>query len=606
MKEITTELIIVDTGSTDRTIEIAKKYTEKIYTHKWNNNFSDMRNLTISYAKGEWILIIDADEELIESENIVMFLENEEVNKKYNTACIAVRNFIDSDKKIYGDINSYRIFKNDGSFHYEGSVHNIPVFKEPVKTVDSIILHYGYISDDSKLMEKKFERTSRLLKKELETNPDNIYYRYQLSVSYGMYKKWEKAEKEALKAYALIKNKGEKDKREYFYLYSHLMIIYKYLDKYDEIIYLSKEALELQYDDIDSNFFMADALIQKGMYKEALSHYLIYLDMVKKYESGNYLLPQNMKLETIAFKGKVIYNIFSILYKNEEYKEILGIFKKYRQDIVMTSYFEDILKFVILSLIFEEKLKELSSIYKESHKKLKDTIEEQIESNINLLTKESRQSLYKLLSDENSLYGKFNMVRVGNIKNDEKKYIFRELKNNFRLHYVDVLIMEGYEEDDFNQFLNIFFIDDISKVEDIISRIDIVEIEEINTWIRKKTYEISSENLEILYIKMKIQNYYLLYGSDIDEKEKLVLFKSYIDNGYLYVKKCYREYIIEDSSYYNEMISREHRFIINMKNIFNKEDLETINLLKESLDIYPEMSKYIKMIVEEMQKKVML
>ena len=63
-KDIDSELIILDTGSTDNTVEIAKKYTEKVYFAKWNNNFADMRNISISYASGDWILILDADEKL--------------------------------------------------------------------------------------------------------------------------------------------------------------------------------------------------------------------------------------------------------------------------------------------------------------------------------------------------------------------------------------------------------------------------------------------------------------------------------------------------------------------------------------------------------------
>lgn len=73
---IESELIIVDTGSTDDTIKISKKYTEKVYFHNWNNDFSSMRNISISYAKGEWLLILDADEILIDSSTIVKFFKD--------------------------------------------------------------------------------------------------------------------------------------------------------------------------------------------------------------------------------------------------------------------------------------------------------------------------------------------------------------------------------------------------------------------------------------------------------------------------------------------------------------------------------------------------
>ena len=53
---VDSELIIVDTGSEDRTVEIARQFTDKVYFHRWNNDFAAMRNKTIEYAT-EWLLI---------------------------------------------------------------------------------------------------------------------------------------------------------------------------------------------------------------------------------------------------------------------------------------------------------------------------------------------------------------------------------------------------------------------------------------------------------------------------------------------------------------------------------------------------------------------
>ncbi|MBI2611395.1 glycosyltransferase family 2 protein [Candidatus Gottesmanbacteria bacterium] len=58
------EIVVVDSGSTDKTIEIAKEYTDKIYYHKFESDFSKQRNFAITKAKGEWILFLDADETL--------------------------------------------------------------------------------------------------------------------------------------------------------------------------------------------------------------------------------------------------------------------------------------------------------------------------------------------------------------------------------------------------------------------------------------------------------------------------------------------------------------------------------------------------------------
>ena len=102
--EIDSELIVLDTGSTDNTVEIAKKYTDKIYFTKWNNNFADMRNISISYASGEWILILDADEKLTNYDKLKKFFNSKNCNK-YNSATIEIKSFFDEDEKRYNEQN---------------------------------------------------------------------------------------------------------------------------------------------------------------------------------------------------------------------------------------------------------------------------------------------------------------------------------------------------------------------------------------------------------------------------------------------------------------------------------------------------------------------
>src|SRR5471030_2615411 len=64
INDIVDEIIIVDTGSSDKTVEIAKSYGAKVYYFKWNSNFSEARNESLKYATKDWILILDADDEL--------------------------------------------------------------------------------------------------------------------------------------------------------------------------------------------------------------------------------------------------------------------------------------------------------------------------------------------------------------------------------------------------------------------------------------------------------------------------------------------------------------------------------------------------------------
>lgn len=67
---IVDEIIIVDTGSTDKTLDVAKKYTDKIYYFDWISDFSAARNESLKYANSDYILILDADEYLEEGVNL--------------------------------------------------------------------------------------------------------------------------------------------------------------------------------------------------------------------------------------------------------------------------------------------------------------------------------------------------------------------------------------------------------------------------------------------------------------------------------------------------------------------------------------------------------
>ncbi len=289
MKKVDSELIIVDTGSEDSTVEIAKQYTDKVYFHKWNNDFSDMRNITISYATGEWIFIIDADEMLIEYEEIIKFFRSEYVNK-YNSVFITVKNLTESeDITTYSTLSSARIFRNDGEFKYEGAVHNKPLLKEPSAYINGLIEHYGYIFDDKDFIEKKFKRTATILKKELEKNSDNIYYWYQLSVSYSIHNDNKEALKSSIKAFELLEEKISKSDREnYLYVYTQLALCYLKIEKFKEVENVCVKAIQAKVKHIDVYYLLGKSRLLIGENKKAIEAYENYLFALDNYDEKKY------------------------------------------------------------------------------------------------------------------------------------------------------------------------------------------------------------------------------------------------------------------------------------------------------------------------------
>ncbi|PEP91767.1 glycosyltransferase [Bacillus toyonensis] len=123
VKDITDEIIIVDTGSTDKTIELVKKYNAKIYNFKWINDFSAARNFAFSKATKEYILWLDADD-IIEHTNREMFLnlkstlntEIDAVSMKYNLS-------FDTEGNSTFSVKRYRLVKKNKNFQWYGFVH---------------------------------------------------------------------------------------------------------------------------------------------------------------------------------------------------------------------------------------------------------------------------------------------------------------------------------------------------------------------------------------------------------------------------------------------------------------------------------------------------
>jgi len=174
------EIIIVDTGSTDKTVEIAKSYGAKVYHQEWQNDFSFHRNYSISKATCDWILIIDADEEW-ESDNLdELWLAM--AKDEFNLVSVNVFN-MNRETGVYSSfLPSMRFIKRSSDIKYDGIVHNqltIPK-TEVIPRTNLRINHFGY-DLSPEMMEKKLGRTKALLEKQLEEEPENCFAHFNMA-----------------------------------------------------------------------------------------------------------------------------------------------------------------------------------------------------------------------------------------------------------------------------------------------------------------------------------------------------------------------------------------------------------------------------------------
>lgn len=148
------EIVLVDSGSTDRTLEIAKRYTSNISHHDFKD-FASQKNHVLSLCSGDWIFLIDADERVTEE-------LHDELRKKAeaNYSCVyAVRRstyFFGKPLYFSGTQNDRPIrFFPKGKIHYEQPVHEHIVTELPVRDLESTLLHYT--TRDMQQYQEKFD-----------------------------------------------------------------------------------------------------------------------------------------------------------------------------------------------------------------------------------------------------------------------------------------------------------------------------------------------------------------------------------------------------------------------------------------------------------------
>lgn len=185
-KSIVDEVIIVDTGSTDKTVEIAKEYDAKVFTFDWVDDFAAARNFALSKSTGDWILYLDADERLCKgsTDNIK---EITKTSKKEGYRCIV--NCLDEIGGKPKLMRYTRLFYNNGKIQFKGTVHeqiDESLLQQGYRIVDSNIeiIHIGYnISKES--LQQKASRNLNLLLAEY-SRKNSSYYAYQLGNTYSI------------------------------------------------------------------------------------------------------------------------------------------------------------------------------------------------------------------------------------------------------------------------------------------------------------------------------------------------------------------------------------------------------------------------------------
>ncbi len=195
VKNVVDEIVIVDTGSTDSTVEIAKRFGAKVFMFDWANDFSAARNFALEHSTGDWILYLDADERL--SAKSVDELKRITGNERKSAYYCKIVN-VDEVNNRPSVMEYVRLFPNDKSVRFEGRIHeqienSLKRENYSLKKSNIEIIHVGYSVSKEKLKEKAKRNLELLLNQYAET--PTAYYAYQLGQTYGILKDKPNAEK---------------------------------------------------------------------------------------------------------------------------------------------------------------------------------------------------------------------------------------------------------------------------------------------------------------------------------------------------------------------------------------------------------------------------
>ena len=173
VKDLADEIIVVDTGSKDKTVEMVSQFTNNVFHKQWDYDFAEMRNFSLEHATKDWILVIDADEVIAEADHpkIKQVIEDpnidaytlEQLSYTKDTTQFGYTPVSQSSKETKGfpgfiSCNIIRLFRNHKNIQFANPVHesvDASIPKEKVKQTTIPIHHYQFTKGNDNQKEKQ-------------------------------------------------------------------------------------------------------------------------------------------------------------------------------------------------------------------------------------------------------------------------------------------------------------------------------------------------------------------------------------------------------------------------------------------------------------------
>ncbi|WP_257981575.1 tetratricopeptide repeat-containing glycosyltransferase family 2 protein [Pectobacterium brasiliense] len=267
------DIVVVDTGSTDDSKNIAKKFTDKVYDFEWISDFSAARNYSLQFAKYDWILVVDADE-VINQFDVALLSELISTHPT-QVGTVEIASVTNDENSEEADLIQERISRifNKNYYEFFGIIHEQVCKKNSGKAPDGrfdtplSFMHNGYTKEiiESK---DKIARNITLLQHAIDKTGDDAYLHYQLGKSYYLGKNYEQAIKNFEISLSLQKDEREDYSEVLIECYGYCLIKTAQYEKSLDILQYEK-----QNPSTDFIFLKALILMNNSNFQGALDNF---------------------------------------------------------------------------------------------------------------------------------------------------------------------------------------------------------------------------------------------------------------------------------------------------------------------------------------------
>ena len=287
VKGIMDQIVIVDTGSEDATVEVAKSFGAEVYHFDWCEDFSAARNFSLEHAKEEYIIWLDGDD-VLSADQAKRLLELKLYLPKEKNCAFFFKIYNEMGGTANFVASQLRLFPNLPNLRFRRRVHEQIIFaisEAGLETscVEIIITHLGY---GMGAQEIKYKRNRPLLMKELEDNPHDYEILYFLCRNYYLDGEYKQALEWGKKALTEVQKHSKSN--WYFHVKSKVAQVYLKCGSNKKALSLFKELLHENKDDPEDHFSYGQALVVTKQYESAEKYLKYFLENKDKITTDSF------------------------------------------------------------------------------------------------------------------------------------------------------------------------------------------------------------------------------------------------------------------------------------------------------------------------------